>query len=143
MANNKTYSATSLRVPPIEFTIDAGPEGTHTFRVPRKPRTDVVHILAQSVQTNEQGQRVYPNDVIRRAMILMIANEVWVEGSTSIDDGGGETVTEGEWVEVDDKIRFIDLMNSPRIDIDVAVLGEICWDLIGEITAHPTGAPRP
>lgn len=141
---NKTYTAAPLRDrPPLAFTIDGGPEGLHTFRVPRKQRVDVVTQLNATVQVDKTtGQRAYPNDAIRRALVLLIADELfvpWGEGEDRPEDADPA----GHWTAVDDRVRFVNLLNSPRVEVDTQVLGEIVWDLIEELTGNPTTAPRP
>lgn len=141
MATKKTYAASSIRSrEPIVFEINAGPEGVHAFRVPRKQRVDVVTQLNMTVQIDKgTGQRVYPNDAIRRALVLLIAQELWVPSDVQVE---GEPEA-GEWVEVDDRERFINLLNSPRVEVETQTLGEIVWDLVEELTGNPTTAPRP
>lgn len=119
----KTYPLVDMATrPPIEFTV-----GDQTFRVPRKIRPEIAMYLAASVVHNDDGERVYPDHVIQRAMIDLLASEVW--------DGTA-------WVEVDDKKRFTELVRSQRTSIDADVLGQIIIDMTEEITADPTGGSK-
>lgn len=139
----KSYSAAPLRDrPPLEFEIDGGPEGVHTFRVPRKQRVDVVTQLNATVQVDKNGQRAYPNDAIRRALVLLIADELWMPWTEDDEPLEGDDPA-GRWVQVDDRVRFVNLLNSPRVEVSTQVLGEIVWDLVEELTGNPTTAPRP
>jgi len=126
-------------VPPITFEIETD-EGVEVFRVPRKQRVDVVTVLSQSMHLNANGDRVYPDGQIRRALLLLIADELWVEDETQADDAVELT---GQWVPVDDRDRFVMLLNSPRWEVETQDLGELVWDLIEQLTANPTTAPKP
>lgn len=142
MATMKTYRAKSLRdIVPIPVTIDAGTEGVHTFRVPRKQRQDVVNMLVGAVEIDPgTGLRSYPADVIRRGLIVLMATEIWEPAADTAEDGD---VGGGRWVVVNDNERFIDLMNSPRVELETQTLGEILIDVIEELTGHPIGEPKP
>lgn len=122
----KSYKARDLSiVPPIEFEL-----GGETYHVPRKARPDVVTMLAASITLDENGVRHYPEQTLRSALIVMVAEEVW-------------DAEKKEWVRVDEGQRLAEFFRSPRWVLDPDVLGELVWDLVEEITAFPTGVPRP
>lgn len=127
-------------VPPITFEIETDDGLVHSFRVPRKQRVDVVTVLTQSMHLDEHGNRVYPDSQIRRALLLLIASEVWVEDEVQAADA---VELAGHWEAVDDQERFVALLNSPRYEIATQDLGEIVWDLIDQLTGNPTTAPKP
>lgn len=120
-------------VPPIEFEM-----GGETFRVPRKPRPDVLAVLAQGIQLNANGDREYRIESIRTALIVMMAQELYLD-VTDPETG----TTSKQWVQVDDGDRFVRLLNSPRFSITSQDLGDLCWDLVEEISDAPTNALRP
>lgn len=123
------------RVPPIEFRL-AG----ELFRVPRKVPLSNLKLLS-AVMLNDEGQRVYAASQIIPNMIAMMAEELFLpwpdDNERGLDDDPA-----GRWVKVDDRERFVKLLESPRVEIPIRTLGKIAMDIMEEVTAHPTGEPK-
>lgn len=116
----KTYPLVDMsKRPPIEFMV-----GDQKFHVPRKARPDVAVYLASSVQLNDNGDRIYPDSAIHRAILDILATEMFIDG---------------EWTPVDDKQRMLNLIRGERTSVDADVLGEIIMDITEALTADPTG----
>lgn len=138
----KSYAITSLKTfPPIEFALE-GDGYAETFRVPRKQREDIVRMLTTAMYLDADGNRVYPAGVIRSGMILIMAKELW-DPTARAETQTADEEPMGDWVACDDQIRFVELLDSPRYEIESQRLGEILWDVLEEVTGHPIGAPRP
>lgn len=109
-------------VEPLSFSI-AG----QTFRVPRKVPLEGVGLLA-SVMINDAGQRIYAAARLLPTLIAMVCDEEYVDGA---------------WRPADDRARFRALVESPRVNIRIETYGKLALWIVEELTALPSGAPKP
>jgi hypothetical protein len=118
----KEYAIVDLStVPPIVFTM-----GGQMFHIPRKQRPEVGIYMESAVFHDADGERVYPDSVVRRAAIDLLADELF----------NAET---GEWEPCDDKQRFVNMLNSQRVEVPAKVLGELIFDVAEVLIGDPTG----
>lgn len=140
----RSYRATSLKgSTPITFTIDCDGE-VHSFRIPRKNRPDIVAAAAQAVRL-DGARRVVDEMLLRNCLIAMCAREVWVDDEEQAPAVEGDEPRErsGRWENCDDGERLAELFLSHRFSLEGEELRDLLFDLIEEVTGHPTLAPKP
>jgi hypothetical protein len=135
-------------------------KGTHvgTFRFHPQPRLDLIALMANTVTLNRRGDRVVDPTILTHVMEEMLMAEVW---STHLDDDERDAAVEAMrvahaadpdepeppdlpgWLRVDDKARFVDVIQGDRYLINIQDLGAIVQHVMIEITGHPTGGSLP
>jgi hypothetical protein len=142
MSTPLNFQAKSTKAkPPIEFTITAEDGSVFgPFRATNKPRLDLLQTASRAVVL-DKGVRVQEINILTHIVYEFLVQEIWVPDESPGDDGTVDP-DKGEWVKVDDRDRFIELMNSDRYYVDEEQLGAIATALIEMTTKNPTGASK-
>lgn len=154
-APHRIRAKSTKHLPPVVFEIEDDEGNVHgPFRAVRKPRTDVMQLLASTVQLAQNGERIYKADLIADSIREVLCRKLWDPTALvpldpqpenplpeHVTNADGVWCTRGAWVETDDLQRFNALLADDRIMVDIQDLGRLCFWLLEEIAKpHPTGA---